>query len=203
MRFILTLALLVAGPLFGQYSDVPDAWKSGPPFFGPYVQAPENCGAKWYPVSPFSQQPWLRECSDFVDPKKRDLPAGFVDVFGPEPVRLAGESTFAYLPRLNKWLQDLQYFRSAGPASEFDAAAIADARRTYADWKISDPKFYTGRYGHMVRFVDEDRQFGAHETVFAPHYVIAYIQSKQLQEGKKLDRVHPYVPPFLYKEDEE
>jgi hypothetical protein len=52
----------------------------------------------------------------------------------------------------------------------------------------------------MVRFIAEDMQFGAYETVFFPHYVISYIQSKQIQNGKMPARVHPYVPPFLYKD---
>lgn len=201
MRFVIVFLLSVAS-LVGQHATVPDNWKAGPPHFGPYVQAPPNCGAKWYLVSPFNQQPWLKECSDFVDPKKRELPAGFVDVFGPEPARLQGESTFAYLPRLNKWLQSLQYFRGSGLPADFDQESINRSLDLFRSWGISEPKFYVGRYGPMARFQGEDMEFSAYGTVFFPHVVISQIQSKQFQSGTKPARIHPFVPPFLYETEE-
>ena len=170
------------------YETVPDHWKQP---FGPYVQAPESFGGKWYYVSPFTgPEPWKR---DFP---AEELPEGFLEIFGPRPTS-DGKLPAVFQRERNQWLQDLKFFKSAGPPEWATAEQLEFAGKLYEEWGMGHPLYYEGRYGFMAAFVKSqlpDYETAAHQAIEYGHFVIAQYQISLRAQGKELVWVHPFVP---------
>lgn len=163
-----------------------EAWKFP---LGPYRAAPAEHGGGWWMVNPFTgPAPW-----DNTTPTEKQLPAGFLEIFGPEPG--VGK------PGRERWLNDLQYFKRAGTPEWMEGQSVLDALATFNAWGMGAPKFYEGRYGWMARFPASQiptYEDTAWATVNVTHQVIAGYQIRLLQQGIVPAQRHPYTPAHLF-----
>lgn len=198
VKRLLLVAVLACGALFAQKDSVPVEWQAPN---GPYVQAPPDCGGKWFYVNPFNQRPWARFCTEQPS-TSRPLPPGFEDIFGPEPTRKDGESYLEFVKRQSPYLQRLSTFRGAGIPADYPLAGnLAVASNSFKAFGISVPKCFQSRYDVNCYFKDEDFEFPAGIVLGFPHMAISTIQMSQLESGVVPAKIHPFVPPMLIPKD--
>jgi len=165
-----------------------DMWKKPPNPTGLYQQAPDG---SWWRVDPFTgETPW-----DKSTPTGKKLPAGFEDIFGPEPG--VGD------PRRERWLTDLEYYQGAGLPDGFTQEQVNTANRVYEDWGMGKVRFYQGRYGWMARWPDCALPVFENDVMTAieiPHLVIPRYQVRLSMAGMRPGKIHPWVPPHLFPE---
>jgi hypothetical protein len=119
------------------------------------------------------------------------------------PSRRTGENGDAFVARLARWKQDLEFFQRIGSPDGADEAQIELASAAYEQWGMGRPVFYEGRYGWLARFPDSvipEFEMDAASAVEAPHLAIARFQVRLLQQGQDLPAAHPFVPPHLLPE---
>lgn len=123
-----------------------------------------------------------------------DAPADFVRLFGSMPKHDAldgGES-------LNYWLQRLRYFKGTGTPEFLTASDIAKANAIFAEWGMTEPEFYEGRYGWTAIWNDSpvgDFEQPASGLLFGPQNIVANYQREMYIHGLTPEKEHPWVPP--------
>ena len=186
-----------------RFKDVPDGWKHP---LGPYRQAPAEYGGEWWLVNPFTtEEPWATQ-GGVVE---RELPAGFVEIFGPRP-KIADFSHvanpgFAWRVAVDLWEQDLRNFKRAGVPEWTTPEQVTAAEKVARAWDLGAPRFYEGRYGWMGRFPESQlRAFesSAWGVLNVTHHVVATYQWRLLEQGIVPAKRHPFVPPHVWPEDE-
>lgn len=174
------------------YKEVPDAWKSGPPHFGPFTQAPPEYGGEWYYVGPFQQEPWKP-----VVPVTQAVDAAFLDIFGPKP---------RHRLLVPEWEQNRRYFKGVGIPPGFTQAQIEDVTERSVAWGLGRPRIFEGRYGWSARFPDSQipdyEAANAIGFLMSPDVVFANYQTQLLMDGIVPEKIHPFVPPQLLPEKE-
>jgi hypothetical protein len=186
-----------------RFKDVPEEWKHP---FGPYRQAPAEYGGEWWLVNPFTtNEPW-------VTPSKavpRELPAGFVEIFGERP-KISGYSStpnpgLSWRVALDLWEQDLRYFKGSGIPEWATAQQAAAAEEVTRSWGMGAARYYEGRYGWMARFLESQLRVyesSAWGVLNVTHHVVAAYQWRLLEQGIIPVKRHPFVPPQVWPEDE-
>jgi hypothetical protein len=163
-------------------------------------------------VSPFTgEQPWLNQemaSSSAVNAAAQyateNLPQDFLRAFGEMPSRRTAEDGEAFVARVARWKQDLEFFQRTGAPDGVDEAQAELASAAYEQWGMGRPVFYEGRYGWFARFPDSgipEFEMDASSAVQAPHLAIARFQVRLLQQGADLPQAHPFVPPHLLSQD--
>lgn len=189
------------------FETVPDSWQAP---LGPYVQAPAEFGGRWYAVSPFNREPWLNDTT-VVPVNPVTLPDGFRDIFGPRPQL----STFTAMPNpiqawqvaKTKWEQELDLFVAPGWPEWATETQIDNVEALASNWNMGVPMPYENRKGDRVRFVSGPLPFDvdAQDLLEEAHFIIAKFQIKLIQAGLE-DEIwerHPFVPPYLFGDEEE
>ena len=188
---MLLLAALGLGPLQAQSPGkpaVPESWKQSNG--GPYVQGPDGL---WWVVSPFNPQPWRA-----FQPATQ-LPAGFAEIFGPEPKAPDFQTGLLFQAALDAWRQELKQFRQAGLPEWADRAQVEGANRVYEAWEMGALLLFEGRYGCSARFARaRSYEFAARTAIELPHLVVATYQVSEIQQGRAPARKHPFVPPLAW-----
>lgn len=189
-------------PNIPSFEIVPDAWKSP---LGPYVQAPTKYGNRWYKVNPFTgEEPWVDDPStpNFQESEEDPLPDGFAEIFGLQPIsgdfHSQDNPSKAFRLAMLYWVQNLGYFKQAGPPDWLEQKQIDLIHATTVFWGLGIGKFYEGRYGFMMRFSDSGFprfETSVHAARFAIHQVIAGFQIMSLNRGVVPEKRHPFVPP--------
>jgi len=183
------------------FDDVSEAWKAP---FGPYRQAPEEYGSKWYKVNPWTgPEPWKQAVAPTVG---LTLPSGFEDIFGPRPqgedFRDEINPSRAFRVATVTWQQDLKYFKQAGAPEWLDDETLELIEDTTELWDMGVPYLYEGRYGWMARFPEAAPYVSFETTAWAlanaVHQVVANFQIKLLQNELIPAVQHPFVPPRLF-----
>lgn len=182
------------------FNDVPEHWKHP---IGPYRQAPAEYGGRYWLVNPFTtDEPWLTQGAM---PNAPPLPDGFEAIFGPEPK--AADFMHAPSPSLaarqarDHWLQDLKYFKSAGPPEWLEESQEENINQTFHAWDMGIPRYYNGRYGHMGRFSDSairDFEAPAWTCLNGAHQLISGYQMRMIEMGQVPAKRHPFVPPHIW-----
>jgi hypothetical protein len=156
-------------------------------------------------VNPFTTgEPWVTQSNAVA----RELPAGFVEIFGPRPKISEFSETpnpaFSWRVAVDQWEQDLRYFQRAGIPEWATPEQVAAAEGVTRSWDLGPPKFYEGRYGWMARFPESQlRTFesSAWGVLNVTHNVIAAYQWRLLEQGIVPAKRHPFVPPQVWPED--
>ena len=185
-----------------RFQEVPEQWKHP---LGPYRQAPAEYGGEWWLVNPFTtDEPWAAQSQVAT----RELPAGFVEIFGLRPKISDFSETpnqaFAWRVAVDLWEQDLRYFKRAGIPEWASLEQVAVAEEVTRSWDLGPARFYEGRYGWMARFPESRlRAFesSAWGVLHVTHHVIAGYQWRLLEQGIVPDKRHPFVPPHVWPED--
>jgi hypothetical protein len=186
-----------------RFKEVPEQWKHP---FGPYRQAPAEYGGEWWLVNPFTTgEPWAAQSNAVV----RELPAGFVEIFGPRPRISEFSATpnpgLSWRVAVELWEQDLRYFKRAGMPEWATPEQVAAAEEVTRSWELGAARFYEGRYGWMGRFPESQlRAFesSAWGVLNVAHHVIAAYQWRLLEQGIVAVKRHPFVPPHVWPEEE-
>lgn len=184
------------------FSEVPDHWKHPN---GPYRKAPEDYGAEWWLVNPFtSAEPWKQRAPG-TEADEESLPPGFAEIFGtrPQAADFLGTSNPSLLYRIarTQWEQDLRQFVRAGLPEWADRSQYDTAANLFRSWGMGTPSFYAGRYGWMVRFPGSqarDFEAAAWTALTAAHQVIAQYQLELIERGITPKQQHPFVPPHMW-----
>ena len=180
-----------------RYQDVPDAWKWP---IGPYQQAPEEFGGRWWKVNPFTgSEPW-RPVEASVGSRPSEPAEEFLAVFGPRPQARDFDGVTAYRAARGRWDQDLEYFKRSGIPEGFDESQIAPATNVFETWGMGRPAFYEGRHGWAVRFPESGLptfESKASTAIEYSHLIVAGFQIRQLLNGVDPAKRHPFVPPTL------
>ena len=187
-----------------RFAEVPEYWKYP---VGPYRQAPAEYGGEWWLVSPFtSSEPWLIDGATITP---RELPAGFVAIFGTRPkigdFAATSNPGFAWRVAVDLWEQDLRYFKRAGVPDWASTEQVAVAAEVTRAWGLGAAKFYEGRYGWMARFPESllrDFESSAWGALNVAHHVIAGYQMRLIERDVVPEKRHPFVPPHLWPEDQ-
>lgn len=189
------------------FLDVPEHWKHP---LGPYRQAPDEYGAQWWLVNPFTTaEPW-KLAAPTAKPTDEPLPAGFVEIFGRRPkggdFLATSNPSLLYRIARSQWEQDLRHFVRAGLPEWADQSQYDAAANVFRRWGMGAPHFYAGRYGWMVRFPgSEARDFeaAAWTAIYATHQVVAQYQLELIERGIPPKQQHPFVPPHVWPKAEE
>ncbi len=184
-----------------RYQDVPDAWKWP---IGPYQQAPEEFGGRWWKVNPFTgSEPW-RPVEASAGSRPSEPTEEFLAVFGSRPEARDFDGVTAYRAARGRWDQDLEYFKRSGIPEGFDESQVAPATNVFETWGMGRPAFYEGRHGWAVRFPESGLptfEANASTAIEYSHLIVAGFQIRQLLNGVDLAKRHPFVPPMLKAEN--
>ncbi len=187
-----------------RFAETPEHWKHPN---GPYRRAPEEFGAEWWLVNPFTTaEPWKLADSG---PEPEALPSGFVEIFGPRPraedyMNTSNPSLLFRIARTH-WEQDLRLFVRAGLPDWADQEQYEAATRLYRHWGMGSPHFYEGAHGWMARFPGSqarDFEAAAWTALTATHHVIAQYQLELIERDLVPKQQHPFVPPQAWPKGE-
>ena len=184
-----------------RYGDVPDAWKWP---IGPYQQAPEEFGGRWWKVNPFTgSEPW-RPVAESAGSRPSEPAEEFLAVFGTRPEARDFDGVTAYRAARGRWDQDLAYFKQSGIPEGFDQSKVERATNFFETWGMGRPAFYEGRHGWAVRFPESGLpafEANASTALEYSHLIVASFQTRQLLNGVDPAKRHPFVPPMLKAEN--
>ena len=184
-------------PEFLRFQSVPDAVKFPN---GPYRQAPAEHGGEWWAVNPFTgSEPWLRMAALETSAVKQ-LPDGFVEVFGTRPTRSAYSDRAEFLQAEQVWEHNLKHFKGTGMPPDMDLAQLETARQVFQEWGLGEPVFQENNHGWRIRFPNSDAPaFGLNPNtaVTSPHLAVALYQVRLLQSGINPEVRHPWIPAHL------
>ena len=127
-------------------------------------------------------------CLVVVQRPTETLPSGFVEVFGPRPVEGKDYQSFEFA-RLN-WEQNLRLFDGRVQDARLDAAQAAFDY--FGAGKALAYKLKSGE--KLVRFAaDNSVEFPFDIVASYPQIAIAVFQSVQIENGKSVDHLHPFL----------
>ncbi len=128
--------------------------------------------------------------------KKKPLPEGFVELYGPKPVwadYYEGKGKFRigyqeYKVLVVQWETKLKHYK--GPVkilpSEVDFDKLQISISIYDEWSMGDLVFYNSTYGIKGRFLNSnlpDYSFSLHQLVEFPQHVVSQYHIEQMLRG--------------------